>query len=86
MASLSQLDGLIQRIYSPDARYVLLSKVQFDSLWTLEIGTVGENIPRWWRAVLNAEEIPDTLVSERCLVHGRILETPYYFISCRPPH
>lgn len=59
---LEQLNGLIQRIYSDDARYVLISKVQFGTMWTIEIGSVGEAKPRWWRSVLDAEDIPKGLV------------------------
>jgi len=61
--SLEQLDGMMQRIYSGDSRYVLISKVQFGSLWTIEIGSIGEPKPRWWRSMLDAGDIPTPLVS-----------------------
>lgn len=61
-SSLEQLDGMMQRIYSGDSRYVLVSKVQFGSLWTVEIGSIGEPQPRWWRSMLDAEDIPKSLV------------------------
>lgn len=62
MSSLERLDGLIQRIYGGEARYILLSKVQFGTMWTVEIGSVGEANPRWWRSVLDADDIPKSLV------------------------
>jgi hypothetical protein len=41
---------------------VLISKVQFGSLWTIEIGSIGEPIPCWWRSMLDVGDIPKPLV------------------------
>lgn len=61
-SALKELDGLVQVIHTESTKYVLLSKVQYDSLWTVEIGTIGEHKPQWWRCVLDVDEFPKSLV------------------------
>lgn len=67
---LKQLDGLVQVIHTESKKYVLLSKVQYDSLWTVEIGTIGEHKPQWWRCVLDVEEFPKSLVCSDSHIHA----------------
>lgn len=56
------LDGLIQVIHGEDSRYVVLSRVTVGSIWTVEVGAVGEAKPQWWRAMNSIDDLPASLV------------------------
>ena len=62
--SFTPLEDLIQVIYQGLNRFVLLSKVDFDSLepsWTVYLGLADDG--RWWKGKWVEKDVHDFIVS-----------------------
>jgi hypothetical protein len=80
--SLLPLHGLVQVIHADASRYVVISKVSYGSLWTLEIGAVGEDTPQWWRAMTDQDEFPASLVCATSTERQRFSLLETLLIAC----